>query len=293
MAQLGFDVGACRLPLDAMPAAVADRLRPLLAPYLATRRDAVKPIEILGCRLDPIDASEATRRDRRARARRRAGAQVVTLGTEMVVYAQHNERFRDDRERRALSLCDTVGLLAVARKRGAPLRERVTGVELIERLCARRRRKACRCICSAARKASLPKRRQALAQRYPGLRVAGARNGYFSEAETPAVVAAIAASGAKLLFAGLGSPRQEFWLADHLRETGCGAGIGVGGSFDVVAGRVERAPERSGELGLEWLYRLIKEPWRWRRQLALPRFVWLVALDELGILPARKSVVNS
>lgn len=252
----------------------------------------MRAIEILGCRLDPIDASEAARRIVEL-ARTTGGAQVVTLGTEMVVYAQDNERFRAIVNGSALSLCDTVGLLAVARKRGARLRERVAGVELIERLCGEAAAHALPVYFLGSAEGVAAEAAAVLSQRYRGLRVAGVRNGYFTEAETPAVVAAIAASGAKLLFAGLGSPRQEFWLADHLRETGCGAGIGVGGSFDVVAGRVARAPESFRRLGLEWLYRLLKEPWRWRRQLALPRFVWLVALDELGILPARKSVVNS
>jgi N-acetylglucosaminyldiphosphoundecaprenol N-acetyl-beta-D-mannosaminyltransferase len=79
----------------------------------------------------------------------------------------------------------------------------------------------------------------------------------------------------------MGFPKQEYWLADHLRETGCGAGIGVGGSFDVLSGNMQRAPERWRNLGLEWLYRLIKEPQRWRRQLALPYFVLLVAREGL------------
>ncbi len=252
----------------------------------------MKPIEILGCRLDPIDATEAAQRIVEL-ARTSGGAQVVTLGTEMVVYAQNDERFREIVNGSALSLCDTIGLLAVARKRGAGLRERVAGVELIERLCREAAAQALPVYFLGSAEGVAAEAAAVLSRRYPGLRVAGARNGYFSEAESPAVVAAIAASGAKLLFAGLGSPRQEFWLADHLRETGCGAGIGVGGSFDVVAGRVARAPQSFRRLGLEWLYRLLKEPRRWRRQLALPRFVWLVALDELGILPTRKSVVNS
>ena len=71
--------------------------------------------------------------------------------------------------------------------------------------------------------------------RFPGLQIAGTRDGYFSRDQTPQVVTEIAASGARLLFVGMGSPRQEFWLADHLRETGCGVGIGVGGSFDVIS----------------------------------------------------------
>jgi N-acetylglucosaminyldiphosphoundecaprenol N-acetyl-beta-D-mannosaminyltransferase len=87
-----------------------------------------------------------------------------------------------------------------------------------------------------------------------------------------------------VLFAGLGSPRQELWLARNLAATGCGAAIGVGGSFDVFAGRVERAPQAFQRLGLEWLYRLLREPRRWRRQLALPKFVGLVTLERLGLL---------
>jgi N-acetylglucosaminyldiphosphoundecaprenol N-acetyl-beta-D-mannosaminyltransferase len=117
--------------------------------------------------------------------------------------------------------------------------------------------------------------------RYPGLQIAGTHDGFFTGDQTPAIVRDIAAGGARLLFVGMGSPRQEFWLAEHLRETGCGAGVGVGGSFDVISGRVTRAPRIARRLGLEWLYRLITEPRRWRRQLALPRFAWLILLEEL------------
>ncbi len=248
-------------------------------------------MEILGCRLDAIDAGEATARIL-ALARQSDGAQVVTLGTEMVVYAQGDARFRATINACALSLCDTVGLLAVARWRGAPLRDRVTGVELIDRLCA------------GAASAGLPvfllggaagvasAAAAVLKARFPGLIIAGARDGYFSEGESAGVASAIAESGARLLFVGMGSPRQEDWLAQHLRQTGCGAGIGVGGSFDVIAGRVRRAPAPLRRLGLEWLYRLVTEPRRWRRQLALPRFVWLVALDGLGVR-AHKSGAGS
>ncbi len=218
-----------------------------------------------------------------ALVRQGSGAQIVTLGTEMVVYAQRDEKFRAIVNGSALSLCDTVGVLAVARRRGAALHDRVTGVELIGELCRR---------CSledlpvyflggapgvAADAAAI------LEAVHPGLTVAGARDGYFRPEETADVVAVIRKSGAKLLFAGLGFPRQEYWLHEHIRETGCGAGVGVGGSFDVIGGRIERAPTILRRFGLEWLYRLIKEPHRWRRQLALPYFVWLVALDEIGL----------
>jgi N-acetylglucosaminyldiphosphoundecaprenol N-acetyl-beta-D-mannosaminyltransferase len=244
-------------------------------------------LEILGCRLDLIDAEDAASRIL-ALVRQGASAQVVTLGTEMVVAAQKNERFRTVVNACDLSLCDTVGLLTVARRRGASLRERVTGVELTERLCAA-------AAVAAQDGEELPvyflggvegvaaDAAAILEARFPGLPIAGTRSGYFTDDETPEVVAAIRSSGAKLLFVGLGSPRQELWLSEHLRETGCGAGIGVGGSLDVLGGRVERAPAIFQQFGLEWLYRLTQEPQRWRRQLALPHFVWLVTLEGAGL----------
>ncbi len=239
-------------------------------------------MEILGCRLDAIDADEATARIL-ALAREDCGAQVVTLGTEMVVYAQRDVRFRAIVNACALALCDTVGLLAVARWKGAPLRDRVTGVELVERLCGGAASLGLPVYFLGGTSGVAADAAAILTKRFPGLLIAGARDGFFGDAEAPAVAAAIAASGARLLFVGMGSPRQEYWLAQHVRETGCGVGIGVGGSFDVVAGRVRRAPAPVRRIGLEWLYRLVREPYRWRRQLALPRFVWLIALDGLGV----------
>lgn len=251
------------------------------------------PVEILGCRLDPIDADDATSRILEF-ARTGAGAQVVTLGTEMVVAAQHDDAFRRAINGCALSLCDTVGLLTIARRRGAALRDRVTGIELMERLCS----------AAAAHGEAMPvyllggaegvaaDAAAVLEVRFPGLRIAGTRNGFFGPSDGANVACEIARSGAKLLFVGMGSPRQEFWLAEHLRESGAGAGIGVGGSFDVLGGRVERAPVPFRRLGLEWLYRLIQEPHRWRRQLALPQFVFLVALEGAG-LRHRKGVQSA
>jgi N-acetylglucosaminyldiphosphoundecaprenol N-acetyl-beta-D-mannosaminyltransferase len=252
----------------------------------------VSSLEILGCRLDPIDAENATGRIMQL-ARERAGAQVVTLGTEMVVYAQRDERFRSIVNRSALSLCDTVGLLAIARRRGAALTERVTGVELIEHLAAAAASEGVPVYLLGGADGVAADAARVLKTRFPGLRIAGTRSGYFRDDQTPDVVREIASSGARLLFAGMGSPRQEYWLAQHLGETGCGVGIGVGGSFDVIAGRIARAPRLVRKFALEWLYRLAKEPHRWRRQLALPHFVWLVTLEELGLRSVRKGAVGS
>jgi N-acetylglucosaminyldiphosphoundecaprenol N-acetyl-beta-D-mannosaminyltransferase len=241
----------------------------------------VDRVEILGCKLDILDANEAAARIMTF-AREGAGAQVVTLGTEMVVHAQKDERFRDVVNASALSLCDTVGVLGVARRRGADLHDRVTGIELVERLCAQAAREGLPTYFFGGAEGAAADAAAIMEARFPGLVVAGARNGFFKDDEIDGIVDEIRASGAKLLFVGLGSPRQELWLAEHLGETGVGAAIGVGGSFDVLGGRATRAPHVMRRFGLEWLYRLFKEPHRWRRQLALPYFVWLVVLDGFG-----------
>lgn len=247
----------------------------------------MESLSILGCRLDAVDADAATERIM-GWAQAGTGAQVVTLGTEMIVYAQHDERFRGALNACALSLCDTIGVLSVARRRGAALADRVTGVELVEKLCAAAARASVPVYFLGGAEGVAADAAAILEVRYPGLRVAGTRCGYFAEGESDRIAAAIAESGAKLLFVGLGSPRQELWLAEHLAASGAGAGLGVGGSFDVLSGRLRRAPRFVRRFGLEWLYRLVNEPHRWRRQLALPRFVWLIALDTLRV-PRRRT----
>ena len=242
----------------------------------------MESMEILGCRLDLLDATQATDRIF-AFVRNSESAQVVTLGTEMVVYAQKDDQFRDVVNHCALSVCDTVGLLAVARSRGAHLSDRVTGVELVESLCKRAARDGTGIYLFGGAEGVAADAAAILEARFPGLHIAGVRNGFFVSEDEPAILEQIRSSGAKLLFVGLGSPRQEFWLAKNLASTGCGAGLGVGGSFDVLSGRTKRAPLLWQRFGAEWLYRLLSDPTRFRRQLALPYFVWLVCLDRLGI----------
>lgn len=234
-------------------------------------------IEILGCRVDGVGREAAVERVV-ALARGGAPSLVVTLGTEMVMEAQRNLRFRSVLGSAKLVVCDTVGLLLASRLRGGPLHERVTGVELVQALAAH---EGLRFFVLGGRGDTANRAAAALARH--GAAIAGSRDGYFAADESSAVAAQIRASGANVLLAGLGSPKQELWLWDHLAETGCGAGIGIGGTLDVLAGNVQRAPAVWQRLGLEWLYRLHREPWRWRRQLALPAFAFLV-LRETALL---------
>jgi N-acetylglucosaminyldiphosphoundecaprenol N-acetyl-beta-D-mannosaminyltransferase len=239
----------------------------------------VTSTHILGCRVDAVGRSEAVDRIA-ALAAGPSPSIVVTLGVEMVMEAQRNPRFRALVNGAALSLCDTVGILLASRLRRGPLRERVTGIDLIGPLAERSARTGdLRFFLFGAAPGVAERAAAALEREHPGTRVAGTRNGYFAPEESAAIARTIAQSGANVVLVGLGSPKQEFWLEEHLAATGAGVGIGVGGSFDVLAGAVVRAPWILRRAGLEWFYRLVREPARWRRQLALPRFA-VAALRE-------------
>jgi N-acetylglucosaminyldiphosphoundecaprenol N-acetyl-beta-D-mannosaminyltransferase len=244
---------------------------------------------ILGCRVDALGSDEAVRRIVDL-SRGEGPSLVVTLGTEMIVRAQTDERFRATVNGSALSLCDTVGVLFAARLHGVHIPGRVAGVELIDPLCAQLARERVPVYFMGGRGDTAARAAATLSARHPGLVVAGARDGFFSAADDGAIAETIARSGARVIFVGLGSPRQELWIAEHLAATGASVGIGVGGSFDVLAGNIARAPAVWRRLNLEWLYRLLKEPSRWRRQLALPKFVAL-ALAERVTNGTRRSVV--
>jgi N-acetylglucosaminyldiphosphoundecaprenol N-acetyl-beta-D-mannosaminyltransferase len=117
---------------------------------------------------------------------------------------------------------------------------------------------------------------------YPDLVIGGVRHGYIEAAEMPRLLEEIRDSGSRFIFVGMGVPRQETWIYEYHRQLPCTISIGVGGSFDVISGNLKRAPLFLQKAGLEWLYRLIQEPWRWRRVRRLPLFVYQVILTKLG-----------
>lgn len=242
-------------------------------------------IEILGCRVDAVGREAAVERVI-ALAHSHATSLVVTLGTEMVMEAQRNPRFRSVINGAALVVCDTIGLLLASRLRGGPLRERVTGVDLVQRLAPRSQRDELRMFLLGGRPETVERAKTLLEA--SGATIAGAHHGFFASDEDAAITGQVRASGANVLLAGLGSPKQELWLAQNLAATGCSVGIGIGGTLEVLAGNVQRAPETWQKLGLEWFYRLVREPWRWRRQLALPAFLLLVLKETIQLCWAHR-----
>ena len=115
---------------------------------------------------------------------------------------------------------------------------------------------------------------------YPGVQVVGCRNGYFSANDEPEIIADINDSGAQMLFVALGAPKQEKWIVAHREQLLAKVLMGIGGSFDVLAGKMERAPKWMQDASLEWAFRLYKQPSRFMRMLALPKFVIKVLLSK-------------
>ena len=178
-------------------------------------------------------------------------------------------------------LSDGVGLLWGLRFLGMPIQERVTGIDFAEQLCRMAAVEGWPVYFLGSRGKTAQACARVLAKRYPGLIIAGARDGYFSM-DDPTIAETVARSGAKILFVAMGIPRQEKWVARYARQLNNILAVGVGGAFDVLSGHLKRAPTLMQKLGFEWLFRLFQEPYRWKKDLRLLSFVIRVLVTRLG-----------
>jgi N-acetylglucosaminyldiphosphoundecaprenol N-acetyl-beta-D-mannosaminyltransferase len=197
---------------------------------------------------------------------------VVAVNPEKIIRAQRDARLLEDLRRSALLIPDGIGVVVAARLLGLGRMERVPGSELMPKICEIAERRGLGVYLFGARPEINEKAAAALCIRYPQLHIAGRQHGYISENEMEQVVESINASGAAVLFLALGSPRQEIWMGRYLPRLKVRICQGVGGTFDVIAGAVKRAPPAFIKLHLEWLYRLLSDPRRLLRQTALPKF---------------------
>ncbi len=232
-------------------------------------------VQILGVRVDNVTMEAALAR---VEGFLREGGlhQIATVNPEFVVLAQKNKAFRDVLNAAALNVPDGVGLMWAARRLGQPLQERVTGQELVDRIAALSAACRWRIFMLGAREGVAEKARAALERRHMGLVITGCYAGSPSRAEEDDLVTRINASEADILFVAYGHPKQELWIARNAARLSVALAMGVGGTFDTLAGRVPRAPMWMRRAGLEWMYRLLREPRRLKRQLAIPYFMWLV-----------------
>lgn len=226
--------------------------------------------DVLGVAFDNVTMDEAV--DRALAMLEEEGPHlVVTPNPEIVQRADKDPEFAEILSGADLVLPDGVGVIYAAKILGRPLRARVPGIDFASALLKRVEGTGKRLFLLGAAPGVAEQAAVNLRAAHPGLTVCGAHDGYFKE-DGP-VADAIREARADLVFVCLGAPKQEKWIAAHGKVAGARLYIGLGGSLDVFAGKAERAPERFQKLGLEWLYRLIKEPSRVGRMAKLPLFL--------------------
>jgi len=201
----------------------------------------------------------------------------VAINPEKVCYAHGDTTFYDIVRNATFHICDGSGTAAAVRILWGISIPRITGIDLFLRLLTLAEEEKLGVFLLGTRPETIKLARDALLQMHPQLRCAGCRDGYFRDDESASIVEQINASKADMLFVALGSPKQERWIAKYRSQLEVPFCMGVGGSFDVLSGQVKRAPKVFRSTGTEWLYRLAREPSRWRRQRVLIGF----ALDVL------------
>lgn len=201
----------------------------------------------------------------------RSRCRVVTPNAEFALEAKKNPRFLNILNTSQLVLADGISVVLASKIIGDRMVGRVTGVGFAQALAAAMAQEGKSLFLLGAKPGVAEKAAQKLQETYPGLKIAGTHDGYFKE-EGP-VVEAINAAHPDALLVCLGAPKQEYFMETHDAELEVPVMAGLGGSMDVLAGNVQRAPEFFQKYGLEWLYRLVKEPQRWRRMIKLPLYL--------------------
>lgn len=201
---------------------------------------------------------------------------VATANAEMVMLAQEDLELAAVLASADLVVPDGAGVVWAARHSGQAVPERVAGFDLTQRLLDLAARKQYSVYFFGGSPGVAETAANMAMQRYSGLQIAGIRHGFFSKEDEKTILQDIRETSPHILLVALGVPKQEKWLALHLNDIHVPVSIGVGGTFDVMAGVASRAPQWMQKAGLEWFYRLLRQPQRIGRMLALPNFVWKV-----------------
>lgn len=236
-------------------------------------------LNVLGVNVHPFCGYAEAVRCISQRLRARQKTFVVAINPEKIQKARHEPRLRKVLGGAEIGLCDGIGTVLAVRllhKRRIP---RITGIQLFFELAQAAAEKKWRIFLLGASPESSVIAVEKLMERFPDLVIAGRQDGYFQD--SAAVVKTVNASDADLLFVAMGSPRQELWITEHRDELATPFCMGIGGTMDVLSGQAKWAPRLFRRTGTEFIYRLVCEPRRWRRQIVLPVFFWNV-LREWG-----------
>ncbi|MGE8203656.1 WecB/TagA/CpsF family glycosyltransferase [Heyndrickxia sp. NPDC080065] len=197
---------------------------------------------------------------------------IVTANPEIVMMANENKEFMNYLQKADFITPDGIGIVKASKWLNKPLPERVPGFDTMKDLLALANRNHYRVYFLGARQEVLDQLIQITGREYPEMKIVGAHNGFFDWQDSQ-ILEEIQQLKPDLIFIALGAPKQEQWISQHIDQFEKGIFMGVGGSFDGIAGVVPRAPEIWQKLNIEWLYRLFQQPSRWKRMLAIPQFV--------------------
>ncbi|WJE15289.1 WecB/TagA/CpsF family glycosyltransferase [Halobacillus sp. ACCC02827] len=196
---------------------------------------------------------------------------VVAINPEKILKAQEDVDLKNLLNKATYQIPDGVGVLIASKLNKGSIKERVTGIDMLMTLCGLAQENDKSVFLYGAKPGIAEEAKDKLIEEFPGLNVAGVIDGY--EKDEQKIIETINAAKPDILFVALGSPRQEYWIVENMDKLDVSIFQGVGGSFDVLSGRIKRAPAVFQRFGLEWLYRLISEPWRIKRQIRLPLFL--------------------
>lgn len=238
---------------------------------------------VLGAPVDLVDMDHALAFVDHYLAEAGRAGYILAVNPEKVYALRENVFLRDFFNTASLLIPDGIGLVLALRFLYGAKVSRVPGADLMQNICARSARKGYKLFIYGASEEVNKGAVEELERRYPGINIVGRANGYIKDEEMESLVDNINQSGADILFVALGSPRQERWIQAHLPKLRVKLCQGIGGTLDTITGRVARAPKAFQAAGLEWFYRLLKQPSRFKRQLKLFAFIWEVLLAKLRV----------
>ncbi len=228
-------------------------------------------VNILGVRVDMVNIEQAADKIMEFMNEDKFHA-VFTPNSEIIMHAYKNAAFADLLNRAELLTADGIGVVYASKILKKPIKERAAGYDIARLVLAKMNGSEHKLFLFGGKPGVAEEAKANLLKEYPDLNIVGMRNGYFKPEEESEIVNEINASGADMLFVCLGAPKQEEWIDRNRSALNIRVAMGIGGSLDVFAGRVERAPDFFCKTGLEWFYRLCKEPWRIGRMMELPKF---------------------
>lgn len=232
-----------------------------------------KPVKILGVPVHPLTMNESVV-ILEEKLQKKEQAFVVTANAEIIMMCQQDKEYNTIVSERAdLVLPDGAGAVWAGRYLGNEVPERVAGFDLYNQLLKLSADKGYKVYFFGGAPGVAEAAKNKAEELYLGVQIVGCRNGYFTEAEEEAIIKEINDAAPDMLFVALGAPKQEKWLVKYRNQLKPRILMGIGGSFDVLAGKMERAPKWMQEASLEWAFRLYKQPSRFMRMLALPKFV--------------------